>query len=213
MKTTAKKTTSKKTASATFFNDVRDAVKQRLEKVRAKGLDNQARQLSPCVDVLTDALVQQAHEKLAQTDFSALCDSIAFFNDETGEGKEQVKTIIKIVDVLRTVTQEVTPRSNNFNVCIQAMVKNGNSANISELIVAQSSKAREGLAHKVRDTFSARSSGYTIGTGSSQASQVRQVLRVLGFAEAHKGKKDDSASLTAYGLNMLKPVYDRELTE
>jgi hypothetical protein len=36
---------------------------------------------------------------------------------------------------------------------------------------------------------------------------VRQVLRVLGFATAQKGKKDDTLTMLDYGVNLLAPFY------
>ena len=87
------------------------------------------------------------------------------------------------------------------------MLHNGNSASRSELVIAQSAKAREAIAHKARESFAVRSSGYSIGTGDSQASQVLQVLRVLGFADYNKGERDGVATMREYGYSMLSRAY------
>ena len=118
-----------------------------------------------------------------------------------------VKSIVNFVDVINNVTKGVSAQSNNFNVCIHAMLKNGNAANRTELVVAQSKQARDAAGEKVRDTFTVRSANYSIGTGDSQASQVLQVLRILGFAEYEKGKRGAPAVLNQYGINMLSRAY------
>lgn len=198
-------------------NIVARAIATRIEKVQNSGIaqnakDSQVKQLLPLLKVADDKRIKHARELMSETDFNEVVKVIATC-DEHGKGIEQVKTVVKIIDVIKNVSQGLSAKSNNFNCCINAMLHNGNSASRSELVIAQSAKAREGAAHKARESFSVRSSGYSIGTGDSQASQVLQVLRVLGFATYTKAERNGNAELKPYGISMLQRAYMKLETE
>lgn len=198
-------------------NIVARAIATRIEKVQNSSIaqnakDSQVKQLLPLLKVADDKRIKHARELMSETDFNEVVKVIATC-DEHGKGIEQVKTIVKIIDVIKNVSQGLSAKSNNFNCCINAMLNNGNTASRSELVIAQSAKAREGIAHKARESFSVRSSGYSIGTGDSQASQVLQVLRVLGFAQYNKGERNGNAELKEYGVSMLARAYMKLETE
>lgn len=198
-------------------NIIARAIATRIEKVQnSQAADNakasQIKQLLPLLKVADDKRVKHARELMSETDFNEVAKIIATC-DEHGKGIEQVKTVVKIIDVIKNVSQGLSAKSNNFNCCIQAMLHNGNTASRSELVIAQSAKAREGLAHKAREGFVTRSLSYSIGTGDSQASQVLQVLRVLGFADYNKGERDGVATMREYGYSMLSRAYLKLETE
>lgn len=198
-------------------NIIARAIATRVEKLQNSQASDvskasQIKQLMPLLKVADDKRVKHARELMTNTDFNEVAKVIATC-DEFGKGIEQVKTIVKIIDVIKNVSQGLSAKSNNFNCCINAMLQNGNTASRSELVIAQSAKAREGLAGKVREGFQARSLSYTIGTGDSQASQVLQVIRVLGFADYNKGERDGVATMKEYGFSMLSRAYLKLETE
>lgn len=192
--------------TVSFINLIQVALIARRQFCNDNNLAKQGDQLDGPIAAMTDAVVQAAQQTMTQTDFARVADIIAT-SDKKAPGYEQVKSIVKVCDVIKNVAQGVTAKSNNFNDCIRAMLKNGNHATVSELIVAQSNKARESFAGKCRESFACRSGGYSIATSSSQASQVRQVLKVLGFADVQKGKREDDANLNEYGILMLTRAY------
>lgn len=192
-------------------NIIARAIKTRIEKVQNAQIaqnakDSQVKQLLPLLKIADDKRIKHARELMTATDFNEVSKIIATC-DEHGKGIEQVKTIVKILDVIKNVSQGLSAKSNNFNCCINAMLQNGNTASRSELVIAQSAKAREGIAHKARESFAVRSAGYSIGTGDSQASQVLQVLRVLGFADYTKNERNGVATMREYGYAMLSRAY------
>lgn len=192
-------------------NIIARAIKTRIEKLQNSqasevAKSSQIKQLLPLLKIADDKRIKHARELMIKTDFNEVAKVIATC-DAQGKGIEQVKTVVKILDVIKNVSVGLSAKSNNFNCCIQAMLQNGNTASRSELVIAQSAKAREGLAHKAREGFQARSLSYTIGTGDSQASQVLQVLRVLGFADYNKGERDGIATMREYGYSMLVRAY------
>lgn len=198
-------------------NIIARAISTRIEKVQNSSAaqnakDSQVKQLLPLLKVADDKRIKHARELMTETDFNEVAKTIATC-DEHGKGIEQVKTVVKIIDVIKNVSVGLSAKSNNFNCCIQAMLRNGNTASRSELVIAQSAKAREGLAHKAREGFVVRSSSYSIGTGDSQASQVLQVLRVLGFADYNKGEREGVATMREYGRDMLARAYLKLETE
>lgn len=198
-------------------NIIARAIATRVEKLQNAQIADSAKasqikQLMPLLKVADDKRVKHARELMTDTDFNEVAKIIASC-DEHGKGIEQVKTIVKIIDVIKNVSQGLSAKSNNFNCCINAMLHNGNTASRSELVIAQSAKAREGLAGKVREGFNVRSSSYSIGTGDSQASQVLQVLRVLGFATYNKGEREGVATMKEYGYSMLSRAYLKLETE
>lgn len=198
-------------------NIIAKAIATRIEKLQnSQAADNakasQVKQLLPLLKVADDKRIKHARELMSETDFNEVAKIIASCDDH-GKGIEQVKTIVKIIDVIKNVSQGLSAKSNNFNCCISAMLHNGNTASRSELVIAQSAKAREGLAGKVREGFAVRSNSYSIGTGDSQASQVLQVLRVLGFADYNKGERDGVATMREYGYSMLARAYMKLETE
>lgn len=198
-------------------NIIAKAIATRIEKVQnSQAADNakasQIKQLLPLLKVADDKRIKHARELMKETDFNEVAKVIAAC-DEHGKGIEQVKTVVKIIDVVKNVSQGLSAKSNNFNCCIQAMLRNGNTASRSELVIAQSAKAREAIAHKVRESFVVRSSSYSIGTGDSQASQVLQVLRVLNFAQYNKGEREGVATMREYGRDMLARAYLKLETE
>lgn len=192
-------------------NIIARAINTRIEKLKSSqagevAINSQVKQLLPLLKIADDKRIKHARELMKETDFNEVAKVIATC-DAQGKGIEQVKTVVKILDVIKNVSVGLSAKSNNFNCCIQAMLHNGNVASRSELVIAQSAKAREAIAHKARESFAVRSAGYSIGTGDSQASQVLQVLRVLNFAQYNKGERDGVATMREYGRDMLSRAY------
>lgn len=194
-----------------FDNIILKAVRARAEALKNANMPENARvsqlkQLQPCEALLTNALVKVARDRMTQTDFKALAQVIAQC-DEFGKGVEQVKVVVKIVDVMRNVAQGMKAKSNNFNLCVQGMLKNKGAATRTDMVCMQSAKAREVKGSKTSEGLTARSGSYSIGTADSQSSQVMQVLRLMGFADAQKGVKDKPAVLNDYGREVLAAAY------
>lgn len=197
--------------SKQFDNIVLKAVEARIERIKNANMPDNARasqlkQIEPCAKVLTNALVKVARDRMTQTDFKALAQIIAQC-DEFGRGVEQVKVVVKVVDVMRNVAQGMKAKSNNFNLCVQGMLKNKGAATRTDMVCMQSAKAREIKGAKASEGLTARSGSYSIGTADSQSSQVLQVLRIMGFASVTKGARDNAAVLNDYGRELLTEAY------
>ena len=166
---------------------------------------SQAKQLAPVIAHFHSATIDSAAAKMNQTDFDKVAAIIANSDAKVAANYMQIKSVVKMFDMIDRVGMQLKARSNNFNACVSAMVANGNKASISDLIVAQCKKARE--ARATSEGFTVRSQSYTIGTASSQSGQVRDVLRVLNLATVVKNATNDTATLSEYGQSILSPVY------
>lgn len=181
-----------------------------LSQLDATAQASQQKQLAPVIAHFSVATIDSAVAKMNQTDFDRVATIIASADAKVASNYMQVKSIVKMFDMIDRVGMQLKARSNNFNACVSAMVLNGNKASISDLIVAQCKKARE--ARATSEGFTVRSQSYTIGTASSQSGQVRDVLRVLNLASVVKNASNDTATLSEYGVSILAPVY-AELSE
>ena len=181
-----------------------------LSTLDATACASQQKQLSPVIAHFNAATIDSAASKMTQTDFDRVAAIIASADQKIAANYMQVKSIVKMFDMIDRVGMQLRARSNNFNACVSAMVANNNRASISDLIVAQCKKARE--ARATSEGFTVRSQSYTIGTASSQSGQVRDVLRVLNLASVVKNASNDVATLSDYGISILAPVY-AELSE
>ncbi|WP_297478349.1 hypothetical protein [Ferrovum sp.] len=169
----------------------------------------QHKQIEHALHALSDNVVTAAKKVMTQTDFDAVANMLQNSDKKAHSGYMQVKSIVKLADIVRALAQGIRPTSNNLCVAISALLHNGNHANIKELIVAQSRAARETDMMNVRSDYQARSATYTIGTASSQTGQVRDVMRVLDFATVNKGKRNDDLILNEYGLKVLGAVFGK----
>lgn len=181
-----------------------------LSTLDATACASQQKQLAPVIAHFSAATIDSAASKMIQTDFDKVASIIASVDAKVASNYMQVKSIVKMFDMIDRVGMQLKARSNNFNACVSAMVANNNRASISDLIVAQCKKARE--ARATSEGFTVRSQSYTIGTASSQSGQVRDVLRVLNLASVVKNASNDVATLSDYGISILAPVY-AELSE
>lgn len=181
-----------------------------LSTLDATACASQQKQLAPVIAQFSAATIDSAALKMHQTDFDKVASIIANVDAKVASNYMQVKSIVKMFDMIDRVGMQLRARSNNFNACVSAMVANNNRASISDLIVAQCKKARE--ARATSEGFTVRSQSYTIGTASSQSGQVRDVLRVLNLASVVKNASNDVATLSDYGISILAPVY-AELSE
>jgi hypothetical protein len=181
-----------------------------LSNLDAVACASQTKQLSPVIAKFNAATIDSAVAKMQQTDFDFVASCIANADQSNAAKYVQVKTIVKMFDMVDRVGQGLRAKSNNFNAIVSAMVANNNKASIADMVVTQCKKARE--ARQVSEGFTVRSEGYTIGTASSQSGQVRDVLRVFNLASVVKNATNDVAALSDYGQSILKPVY-AELSE
>lgn len=198
----------KKTAKkAEFINLLQNAFIARRDFCYANGLESQAKQLNSPIKSLSDAVVKAAGEVLTQTDLNTVANVIEQTDKKAGN-YEQVKTLVKVADLVVSIAQGIKPRDNNMRITLAAMLKNGNRATVREILVAQSNAIREsGGVGSVRENFTVRSANYSAGTGSSQGSQTRQVLRILALADVQKGKRDDDAVLNEYGQAVIGKLF------
>ena len=189
----------------TFVNMFKLALVARKEKAPIE----QHKQIDYALTALSDAVVESAQKVMTQTDFNAVSAMLKNHDKAMRANYMQVKSIVKLSDIVRAIAQGIKPTSGNLNIALSAMMNNANHANVKELIVSQSKAARETDLTNIRSDFQARSASYTVGTASSQTGQVREVMRVLNLATVTKGKRNDDAKLTEYGLAMLAKVYPK----
>lgn len=208
---TATKKATAKTAKTVKTEKVQDAqniimgaLETRLAKLAAiDGLTNQVTAMRNIIKRTSDAQLNAAMSKLTQTDFNSLAQVIAHC-DNAGKGQEQVKTIEKIVRFMGAVAiDSATPLCNYLKIASVVTMRESNP-NVTELTCALSRKAFE-----TRDTFKVREgfnpeARYSVGTGSSQSAQARQVFNRFGFYDGFvKGGKDNAPILNDYGRKVL----------
>ena len=208
-KPVAKKVATKTLAPVVVANVIRDALIARRDACIKHDLNVQAKQLNTPITRMTDAVMTAAKERLTQTDFEALAKTISY-TDATGKGIEQVKSIVKIATMFNALACGLkSALDNNSLIGIRALLENDNRATVREMIVSQSRVANEN-----RDLFSVRDTvknlaRYSVGTGCSQTSQVRQVLNNFGFFESGsfvKGAKNNEPVLNGYGVSVLSSL-------
>ena len=188
-----------------FVNVIRNALQARQDACVRLGKLNQAGQLNTPIREMTDGVLKAAQSTLTQTDFAQLCEAIAYC-DESGKGKEQVKSVVKIVTMLRALAcNDGKLLDGNTRCGILTLLNNDGHASVREMVFSQSKSARAaGDLFAVRESFKSENARYSIGTGNSQVSQVRQVLNVFGFFEGFiKGGRGNDPQLNEYGFAVL----------
>lgn len=123
----------------------------------------------------------------------------------------QAKTVEKVVNLTYALAGGTTDKMSAYTLQVVA----GLLANAGALTItgAQATLSRR-IAKPDDVTLNSRAN-YTTGTAGAQASQVRDLLRVLGLAEVNKGKRDDRATLTPQAIEKLGALFaeDPDLTE
>jgi len=169
---------------------------------------SQQKEVESCIKKWSDAIAKLAIERMNQTNFDAVAALIA--NGDKTVGREsyvQTKSVQKIIDLMRAVAQGIKPTDNNLRIVIEGMLQYDDHLTVKECCAVQSRNVqRDELSTGIRDNVTAKAR-YTVGTASSQAGQVRDVLRILGLATVQKGKKGDDATLNEYGREVLKPIF------
>lgn len=158
--------------------------------------------------------VKNAIARMSETNWENVQRALGHINSDTFVGFEQTKSGVKIAGIIYAMGAGLGMGANMTNkmgeymrtVCLTALNVSG-GASIRTLICALSKSAYKnevstmGLLPGFKNINS-----YTIGTGSSQASQCRQVLNTFGFyveGTFIKGGKDNTPILSAYGERML----------
>lgn len=185
-------------------NPVFAALESRLASCTEHELVNQVSALQSTIKRTSSALCDIAQSKMQQTDFNNIAHRIATVNAQC-VGLDQVKTIDKIVRFIGAVALDQPSQLCNYlKVSALTTLKNDGSASVTEMVCALSRAAYRSNASTLRAGFE-NLAGYSIGTGSSQASQARQVFSTFGFYTGFvKGGKNNKPALTAYGEKILR---------
>lgn len=118
----------------------------------------------------------------------------------------QAKTVQKIVNMVHTLAaNDLHKLSDYTSQVLYAALHNGDALSIQG--------ARASLSRRVSNVDLPRGetvdkrAPYTPGTACSQASQVREVLRILGLAAVDKGRKSDVLELNPDRAQALRDLY------
>jgi polyhydroxyalkanoate synthesis regulator phasin len=126
-------------------------------------------------------------------------------NAETrGTGYVQAKTVEKVVRMIHAFALRDLSKLDDYQqqVIFNALY-NGDALSIR---AAQASLSKRVMCEGLKETIKSRGS-YTAGTATAQASQVREVLRVLGIAQVNKGKRDDVLTVNEQRASVLREVF------
>lgn len=188
---------------APAINPVFTALNTRLQACENAQLVNQADAMRNTIKRTSSALCDLAQSKLTSADFDVIAQRIAHVNAQC-VGLEQVKTIDKIVRFIGAVALDQPSQLCNYlKVSALTTLKNDGSASVTEMVCALSRSAYRSNMSTLRSGFE-NLAGYSIGTGSSQASQARQVFNVFGFYTGFvKGGRDNKPTLTKFAESTL----------
>ena len=116
----------------------------------------------------------------------------------------QAKTTEKIVKMVHAFALRDLSKLDPYQQqVVYNALYNGDALSIR---AAQASLSKRVACEGLSETIKSRGS-YTTGTATSQASQVRDVLRVLGIAEVNKGKRDDVLKINEARAQVLREVF------
>lgn len=210
------KTTIINTAVDTVENVLLNAFNMRFLSCVQHGLDNQATVLINYLHDHTAENMNLAQVKLIGSDFERIA-KIYSTVDDKGKGLEQVKTIDKMLRICEAVATGLDKKLDSFCKYIAVNTLEMNGILSTREGICTLSKA----AHKNADIFGVREgfrnlSSYTVGTGVSQSSQVRQCFNQLGFfveGTFKKGRKDDKPELNQYGRDVLTNMVFKQVTK
>lgn len=121
-----------------------------------------------------------------------------------GTNYVQAKTVEKVVRMIHAFALRDLSKLDDYQqqVIFNALY-NGDALSIR---AAQASLSKRVQCEGLSETIKSRGS-YTAGTACAQASQVREVLRVLGIAEVQKGKRDDVLKVNEARASVLREVF------
>lgn len=184
-----------------------------LSNLDATACASQTKQLKPLINrfALGQNAVNRAMNKMHETDFDRMFSIIENMNKNVLSNYIQVKSLIKLVDMLEHIGINTKATNNNTNIVVNVILKNSGKASISELIVAQCVKAK--TTRTTRTDLVTDRNSYSIGTATSQSGQVRDVLRVCNLAQIVKNKTEDIAVISDYGNALLLPIYGELISE
>ena len=135
-------------------------------------------------------------------DIDALCANVR--STTKGPNYVQAKTVEKTVRMVHAFALRDLSKLDNYQAqVIGVSLFNGGALSLTG---AQASLSRRVAYDQGREQIKSRA-GYTVGTASSQASQVREVLRVLGLAVVNKGKRDDTFTVNEARAQVLREVF------
>lgn len=204
------------TVTDTVENVLLNAFNSRLLSCLEHGLESQVTDLIRYLNGHTAIGMNVAQKKMTGSNFETAAYAFSTV-DQAGKGLEQVKTIDKVLRLCNAVATGLDTGLDNYCkfIAVNTLEMNG--------ILS----TREGVctlsrtAHKNTDIFGVREgfknvASYTIGTGSSQSSQVRQAFNRLGFFEEGTFKKrrnGDAPELSAYGRDILTNMVFKQVTK
>lgn len=115
----------------------------------------------------------------------------------------QAKSVQKVVNALHALAGGTCDKMSAYTLqVLRAALDNGGAISLTG---AQASLSRR-IAKPDAVTLTSRAN-YTPGTASAQASQVREVVRVLKLGDVNKGKRDDTLTLSEQALTKLRAVF------
>ena len=200
-------------------NVIITALKVRLAGCLDFGLVSQINQLSGVLDKANSATFDYAQNFMVESDFNYIADRISYI-DDTGTGKDQVKTIVKMVKLIEYIATKIDTEKPSKKKSALAFTKdiaqgyldNGNTLSVSEGVVTLSRKANAVFSGdvnvRVRESVKSEN-GYSINTGGSQTSQVRCLFAAFNMFKSgtySKGKNADMPELSEYGVMLCKHI-------
>lgn len=121
----------------------------------------------------------------------------------------QAKTVEKIVNITQALAGGTSDKLSDYVAQgLHGALTNGGALSLQGLQAALSRR----VACPDNETLTSRA-GYTPGTASSQASQVREALRLMGLADTIKGKRNDIMQVRAEAMPKLRELFAMGETE
>jgi hypothetical protein len=181
------------------------AVNARVSKLEAKGEHIATEWARIKKTVQTEGFNNQVALLNGALDFAPLLAAIPRLKTETTPtGYIQAKTVEKILKVVDAFCVKGSDPLGTFVVqVVYTALHNGGSLSLTG---AQASLSRR-VSNEGRSESIPHRAGYSPGTASSQASQVRCALAMLGLADIIKGKRDDVLHLKGERMGELRALF------
>ncbi len=128
-------------------------------------------------------------------------------NDQKGaQNFIAVKANMKIVRIIYAIGSKMVSQIDDYSATIIANMLANDGVLFAKSALVCLSRDIEYGALEQSQILRARM-GKAATTASTQRSSTREALRVLGFADVHKGMKEDPAKVTPRGLTILEPLF------
>ena len=154
----------------------------------------------------TDGFTNQLALLKGGIDLAPLLAAIPRHKSETDKnGYVQAKTVEKVMKVINAFATQTSDAMGDYVVqVIYNALHNGGSLSLNGAQASLSKRvSNEGSSEALKSR-----GNYTPGTASSQASQVREVVRMLDLGETTKGKRNDIMTLHPKRVEQLREIFN-----